>query len=244
MNLKKLNKISLKNDSRIKESNKIEKLEKYLFLYKDSVYAHWSKENRRPEIWKQSVQKDENGEFIDWKMTRFKRAEEQASMRKKSKEDIVTTIKKFLKEIHVNTIENPILNLNFDIPIKIDEEGKKQIDFNYETIMIEDQDDVGDLVWIKFTTDGFVGVVADSDDINFTNRDNNSRWYSGDEFNKCNSAGIIIDYLNKKWDESFVLIFPLANIPEGYNRHDIEHAIGNLLIMNDIPVLDKYSHTY
>ena len=42
--------------------------------------------------------------------------------------------------------------------------------------------------------------------------------------------GIIIHKLGKEWDESFVLIFPLKGIPNGYTRSDVEAAIGNMLI--------------
>lgn len=56
-------------------------------------------------------------------------------------------------------------------------------------------------------------------------------------YNKCNrevwvhnSSGIITHKLGKEWDESFVLIFPLKGIPNGYTRSDVETAIGNMLI--------------
>lgn len=59
-----------------------------------------------------------------------------------------------------------------------------------------------------------------------------------------NSSGILVHQLGKEWDESFVLVFPLANIPCGYNRYDIERAIGNMLIAEGVPVIDFYSHNY
>lgn len=54
-----------------------------------------------------------------------------------------------------------------------------------------------------------------------------------------------IDHLlGESWDESYVFIFPLYNIPEELNRSDIESGIGNYLIANNIPIIDFYSHNY
>lgn len=72
-----------------------------------------------------------------------------------------------------------------------------------------------------------------------------------DPYKKCkksewkhNSSGIIIHKLREQWDDFFVLVFPLKNIPYGYSRHDIEKAIGNYLIKKNVPILDFYSHIY
>jgi hypothetical protein len=112
---------------------------------------------------------------------------------------------------------------------------------------------IADIVWMKFTKEGHLGVVAVSNDINFQmpkskgdyHKKNNNKW----EFN---TSGIIIHYLyekanyddKKKWDESFVLVFPLQNIPPCLNRRDIECGIGNYLIANEVPILDYFSHRY
>jgi hypothetical protein len=101
---------------------------------------------------------------------------------------------------------------------------------DYEQIKVSNHlNDCRDIVWMKFTKDGFLGAVAVSNDINFNM-----------EF----TSGIIIEHLHKEWDQSFVLIFPLVNIPEQYTRHDIEKGIGNYLIAKGIPILDYYSHNY
>jgi hypothetical protein len=50
--------------------------------------------------------------------------------------------------------------------------------------------------------------------------------------------------LGKAWDTSFVLLFPLANIPAEFERGDLERAIGNYLIDNNVPIIDFYSHNY
>lgn len=84
------------------------------------------------------------------------------------------------------------------------------------------------IVWLKFTTDGFLGCVAASDDINF-----------GDN----NTSGKIIRHLNKEWDKTFVVIIPLPSIKNS-ERSDIEAYIGNYLIDNGVPILDFYSHTF
>lgn len=116
-------------------------------------------------------------------------------------------------------------------------------------------DDEKDVVWIKLTEDGFVGVVAVSNDINFDIPPNDSVYdnkvwkYNGYTKKKelvweYNSSGILIHKLNKKWDESKVLVFPLKKLREsyGYSRHYIEMAIGNYLIEQNVPIIDYYSH--
>lgn len=84
-----------------------------------------------------------------------------------------------------------------------------------------------DIIWMKFTTDDYLGVVATSLDINFST---------------TNTSGKIINHLDKKWNEEFVLVFPLPNIPKPLNRQLIESGIGNYLISKNVPILDFYSH--
>lgn len=116
-------------------------------------------------------------------------------------------------------------------------------------------DDEKDIVWIKFNEDGFVGVIAVSNDINFDIPPNESVYdnkvWKYDEYTKknelvlkYNSSGILVHKLKKEWDESFVLVFPLRKFKEscGYSRHNIEMAIGNYLIEQNVPIIDFYSH--
>ncbi|MGC6173957.1 hypothetical protein [Lacrimispora sp. 38-1] len=98
---------------------------------------------------------------------------------------------------------------------------------------------------MKFTTDGYLGVVAASDDINF-GIPNNSLEYNEKKPNnkwKYNTSGIIIHRLGKVWDENFVLVFPLPNIGDG-ERSDIECGVGNYLISKGVPILNYYSHMF
>ena len=87
---------------------------------------------------------------------------------------------------------------------------------------------INHLIWMKFTTKGHLGVVAASDDINFSLK---------------NSSGTIIKKLGLEWDESFVLLFPLAGISDGM-RKDLECGLGNYLISQKVPILDYYSHRF
>lgn len=124
-------------------------------------------------------------------------------------------------------------------------ECKKDGEIDYNKIKAENGlVDKRDIVWMKFTTDGFLGVVADSNDINYDipscseeydNKTERGEW-------KYTSSGILIHYLGLQWDESFVLIFPLIKISAGKTRHYIEKQIGNYLIDQGIPILDYYSH--
>ena len=87
-----------------------------------------------------------------------------------------------------------------------------------------------DIIWMKFTDKGHLGVVAKSFDINFDN---------------SNSSGNLLKEVGEKWDDSFVFIFPLTKeILSGYKKDDIERAIGNYLISKGVPIIDFYSHNY
>ena len=172
--------------------------------------------------------------------TRYNEAIEQTKKDKVDKNVIINYVKEFLSANNISTAENP----EFD-PNKID----------CLAIMNEyNLKDKGDIVWMKFTQDGFLGVVASGNDINFDippsaeeydkkinylggHREQKERW-------KWNSSGILIHKLDKKWDESFVLVFPLSNIPNDYERTVIEKAVGNYLLINNVPILDCFSHMY
>lgn len=85
-----------------------------------------------------------------------------------------------------------------------------------------------DIVWMKFTNKGHLGVVAKSFDINFK-----------DDL----SSGVLVNQVGEKWDDSFIFIFPLTTeILKKYTSGDIELAIGNYLISKGVPIIDYYSH--
>lgn len=86
------------------------------------------------------------------------------------------------------------------------------------------------ILWLKFTQKGYLGVVAKGMDINFFND---------------NTSGKLVNAVNDKWDESFVLIFPLTDsILNKRDTGEIERAIGNYLISKGVPIIDFYSHNY
>lgn len=173
---------------------------------------------------------------------RLNQAKEQASLRPASVDVVIQQVNTFLNWIGMPEIESP----KIEAPEKINYQ-KMQMDYALK--------DERDIVWMKFTQDGYLGVVATSNDINFdipkdaTDYDRKER-----EFNSylkqykwewCHPAsGILVHQVSKKWDTSFVLVFPLSNIPSGYNRGDMERAIGNYLISKEIPIIDFYSHNY
>lgn len=148
---------------------------------------------------------------------------------------VIKYVNDFLINIGILTIENPILYID------------NVSDINYIDIQKKYRlSDERDIIWMKFTLDGYLGVVAKSNDINFNipldssvyhERVGNSDW-------KYTTSGILIHQLSKAWDTSFVLIFPLRDIPKGYKAGDIEMAIGNYLIYKDVPIIDFYSHNY
>ena len=86
------------------------------------------------------------------------------------------------------------------------------------------------ILWLKFTRKGYLGVVAKGMDINFFND---------------NTSGKLLNAVKDTWDESFVLIFPLTDlILDKRDTGEIERAVGNYLISKDVPIIDFYSHNY
>ena len=117
--------------------------------------------------------------------------------------------------------------------------------------------DERDIVWLKFTKSGHIGVVAVSNDINFDIPQNASEYNTKikvyNKFKKVyedkwkyKTSGILVHYVKEEWDENFVLVFPLENNEEHcrYSRHEVEIAIGNYLEKNNVPIIDYYSHNY
>ena len=85
-----------------------------------------------------------------------------------------------------------------------------------------------DLVWLKFTKNKHLGVVAKSFDINYSD---------------SNSSGILVNEVKESWDDTYVYIFPLTSeILGNYSTGDLELAIGNYLIEKKVPIIDYYSH--
>lgn len=160
--------------------------------------------------------------------TRFVIAEEQAKLKSIEIQVIIDYTNEFLELLGMDSVITP----------KREKESFRN-DLYKEIKKNNNLKDERDIVWMKFTEDGFLGVVATSNDINFDIP------LSEKEYNKKhNTAGIIIHHLEKKWDESFVLIFPLKNIPEELKRGDVERGIGNYLIKKGVPILDFFSHRY
>lgn len=97
------------------------------------------------------------------------------------------------------------------------------------------------LIWMKFTTNNYLGVVARSNDVNFEIPPNECNDES--ELHKYISSGVILHKLREEWDETYVLIFPIPNVGD-YEMSDIECGIGQYLIEKNVPILDYYSHTF
>lgn len=114
-----------------------------------------------------------------------------------------------------------------------DKKKKRYISWDSKYNIIQEQFDLKapqDIIWLKFTEDGYLGVVADSFDINFR--------YD-------NSSGKLIRAIDKtkKWNTSFVVIFPLTkDLLASKFRKEIETAVGNYLIEKGVPIIDYFSH--
>lgn len=166
--------------------------------------------------------------FCDY---RKEKAVEQALLPKVERTIISKYISEFLSTLSMPTKKSYM--------VSIDEKEGTPIDYN--AIKEENNlQDIRDIVWIKFTEDGHVGVVATSNDINFNIPETEQDYYD----KKFNSSGILIHQLKKRWDREKLLIVPLVSIPQGLRRGDIERGIGNYLVSKGVPILDYYSHNY
>ena len=165
--------------------------------------------DRNKPDWRWRVTSDEN----DY---RKKQAEKESRKEKVSIGNICKYAQDFLNEIDVKS--ELIFIKGLDITLSI----------NYELIKRQyNLSSQKDIIWLRFTQDGYLGVVASSNDINFDDSTNSSK---------------IIKHLGKMWDSEIVIIFPLPNI-NGYNDGVlIEGMLGNYLLDKGIPILDRYSH--
>ena len=169
---------------------------------------------------------------------RFEKAKEQASLPPAPLKKIIALVNEFFAAAGMVPCDNPILRLEL---------GQK---VDYKKIQKENGlQDERDIVWMKFTLDGYLGVVAVSNDIGFDVPPSSEEYNQKIQYKSCfkwrfSTSGILIHFLGKQWDDSFALVFPLKNMPAGYNRHHIEMGIGNYLIAKGVPILDFYSHNY
>lgn len=155
---------------------------------------------------------------VDYDKTNYrkKKAREEADKEKVSIFEICNLTNSFLNEISVES--KCILVDGLDILMTINYEHIKRL------YKLERQSDI---VWMRFTTDGYLGVVASSNDINFDYGTN---------------SGKIIKSVNKEWDEKRVIIVPLPGITGRRERLQIETMIGNYLRDKKVPIIDLFSH--
>lgn len=102
------------------------------------------------------------------------------------------------------------------------------------------------LIWLKFTTDGYLGVVAAGFDFNF---------------NMNYTSGKILKAVGKEWDKSKLVVIPLSEkmLNKAKNKYTktnkknenriirnvIERELGEYLIKEKkVIILDYYSHLY
>lgn len=174
--------------------------------------------------------------------TRFNKAREEALKTPVPVEEIIDLTNEFLGIIGIKQVANP-KRMAFEFF------SNQENILDYEEIKNTYQlNNRKHLIWMKFTKDGYLGVVAVSDDVNFTipscKEDYNKKTIKNGKTGwKFNTSGIIIHSLGKTWDESFVLVFPLPGIGDG-QRNDIECGVGQYLISKNVPILDYYSHRY
>lgn len=155
---------------------------------------------------------------VDYDKTNYRKnkAKHETTREKVSVFEILNLINSFLNDIEIKS--NCILIDGLDVLMTV----------NYEHIKRQYKlDSQSDIVWMRFTTDGYLGVVASSNDINFDYNTN---------------SGKLIKSVNKEWDKNRIIVVPLPNIKGRNERVMIEKMIGNYLSDNKVPIIDLYSH--
>lgn len=142
-------------------------------------------------------------------------------------DNIIKWVIEFLEQLDILTPEEHVFRHKNEKNFYLNDKNSMKFFYN-ELKKKYKLNDERHIVWIKFTKSGCLGVVAAGADINFDMK---------------NTSGKIIEYVGEKWDEDFVLVFPLPQIGFGFRR-DIECGIGNYLLSKGVPILDRYSHMY
>lgn len=175
------------------------------------------------ESWiKYIIPKYEDKSVKDEDCFRMKVARQQAKKNIVEIKDIKEYCDKFLKGL-----KDDDYILNYDILVMNLKENPIKWGFYTKIKNKYNLSDKGDIVWLKFTKDGYLGVVASSNDINFSDG---------------NTSGKILKFLGKKWNKDIVVIIPLKFEDDILNRQLVESGIGNYLISKDVPILDYFSH--
>lgn len=179
---------------------------------------------------------------------RIKKAKEQLQeMKSVSKESVINLTTEFLYESGYwdksNDILKPyIIKTPQFLNPKRKTKNKRIADIDYIKIKtIFSLNSEKHIIWMKFTKNNYLGVVARSNDINFEIPPNECN--DENELRKYISSGVILHKLEEEWDETYVLIFPIPNVGD-YEMSDIECGIGQYLIEKKVPILDYYSYTF
>ncbi len=179
------------------------------------------------------------------KRKRFDKAKSEFDRQTVKKEKIVEWTNEFLKACGLEIC--PDENIVYTENIQLDN-FNKNIQKKYPKITSEK-----DIIWMKFTNEKYLGVVACSNDINFDIPSNESEYDKPEKIVDgkikswtFNTSGIIIHSLHQEWDTSYFLLFPLIGLSDDEEgkkmRHRIETGVGNYLISKGVPILDFYSH--
>lgn len=163
---------------------------------------------------------------------RLNKAKEQAQLETIPLDTIIKYVNSVLVDLKMMEIIEPQVDLS---------QGGVDI-IDYKKIQEENElEDKNDILWMKFTKDGYLGAVTTGANINFQVPPSEvfyDKMYVGNWL--YNTSAIIIHHLKKEWDDSFVLIFPLRNMPSSYYCVDVERTIENYLIDKKVPILDYY----
>ena len=161
---------------------------------------------------------------------RKKEAKRQNDGDAKAKEYICEILEKALDEIARKTENNVKGKVLLKKPEEIDYE---QIKEEYNT------NDASHIIFIQFTKKGHVAVVGAGKDMSFSKKVSRGTW------------AIISAIEDVEWDNESVIVIPISNIKncrikQGDNiltyRNGVEHYLGDYLLKNEIPILNRYQH--
>lgn len=184
-----------------------------------------------------NVPPDDNNENI-WSVKysnfRVEEAKRQLGKQVVDLERIKKYANEFLNGLGFDTIDNPKFEMGW-----LKDDDKRAVDEFYKKI--QDNFDLtydSDIVFMRFTLDGYIGVVGNNKDAH--------------NFADDTTSSIIISKLAKSWNKDFVYIFPLKKLwtikdwDLGDCRcHRVEKGIGNYLSEKyNVPILDYFSHRF
>lgn len=152
---------------------------------------------------------------------RFEKAKEQASLMPVPVQKIIEYCNEFLRLCDIQRYSENYISLKERSPEEINESAINEYGLNHPQ----------DIIWLKFTTDGYLGVVAMSNDINFDIPPSPSSYDEREKYLwKYTTSGIIVDYFGKNGTNPLFFFFLSRVSRESQNAMPSKSASGTTLL--------------